>query len=68
VSETLRRNLNLVQARDILISAHGYDEMAEDSILAAGLIAGVAAAVVVEDYPRVSEGTVYSCPPTGPER
>lgn len=56
MSETLRRVINLVQARDVLISAHGYDEIAEDSILADELIDGVAAAVIVEDYPEYAKG------------
>lgn len=56
MSDTLRRIITLVQAGDILISAHGYDEMAEDSILAGELIDGVAAAVVVEDYPEYPKG------------
>ncbi len=34
MSETLRRVLELVPNRDMRISAHGYDEMAEDGILA----------------------------------
>ena len=34
MSDTLRRIITLVQAGDILISAHGYDEMVEDSIIA----------------------------------
>ena len=56
MSDTLRRIITLVQAGDILISAHGYDEMVEDSILAGELIDGVAAAVVVEDYPEYPKG------------
>jgi hypothetical protein len=56
VSVTLRRVINLVQARDVLISAHGYDEMAEDGILASDVIDGVATAVLVEDYPDYPKG------------
>ena len=47
MSDTLRRIADLVQGGDIQISAHGYDEMAEDGILADEVIDGVAAAVVV---------------------
>jgi hypothetical protein len=64
VSDTLRRVAELVRARDVLISARGYDEMAEDSILASDVIDGVAAAVLVEDYPDYPKGR----PATGPER
>lgn len=56
MSDTLRRIISLVQTGDVLISAHGYDEIAEDSILVGELIDGVAAAVVVEDYPEYPKG------------
>ncbi len=54
--ETLRRVVDLVQRGEGRISAHGYDEMAEDGILAGEVFGGVAAAVVVEDYPEYSKG------------
>ena len=38
------------------VSAHGYDEMAEEGILAGEVIEGVGAAVVVEDYPEYAKG------------
>ncbi|MEK6712418.1 MAG: DUF4258 domain-containing protein [Nitrospinota bacterium] len=56
MSDTLRLIIGLVQRGDVLISAHGYDEMAEDGILAGEVFEGVAAAVVVEDYPEFSKG------------
>jgi hypothetical protein len=56
MSDTLRRIVDLVQRGEVRISAHGYDEMAEDGILAGEVIDGVAAAVVVEDYPEYSKG------------
>ena len=55
--DILRRIADLVQRGEVLISAHGYDEMAEDGILAAEVIDGVATAVVVEDYPEYSKGS-----------
>ncbi|MGH7309524.1 MAG: hypothetical protein ACREK6_12580 [Candidatus Rokuibacteriota bacterium] len=51
MSETLARILDLVRAGEVRISAHGYDEIAEDGILAGEVIDGVEAAVVIEDYP-----------------
>jgi hypothetical protein len=39
-----------------VISVHGYDEMAEDGILAEEAIEGVTAATMVEDYPDYSKG------------
>ncbi len=49
VSDTLRTIAALVQRGEVRISAHGYDEMAEDGILAGEAIDGVMDAVVVED-------------------
>lgn len=46
----------LVDARDILISDHGYDELAVDDISVREVIAGVGKAVVVENYPEYPKG------------
>ena len=56
MSETLRQVVGLIRDGQVLISAHGYDEMAEDGILAAETIEGAATAVVVEDYPEYERG------------
>jgi hypothetical protein len=56
MSDTLRRVVELVRGGEVRISAHGYDEMAEDDILAGEAINGVGAAVVVEDYPDFPKG------------
>jgi hypothetical protein len=56
VSDTLRTVAVLVQRGEVLISAHGYDELAEDGILAGEAIDGVTDAVAVEDYPDYSKG------------
>ncbi|WP_082364267.1 DUF4258 domain-containing protein [Rhodopseudomonas sp. AAP120] len=51
MSETLRRVQSLVSAGDYLVSRHGFRELANDGILAEDVIAGLPAAMVVEDYP-----------------
>lgn len=56
MSETLRLVVGLIENGDVRISAHGYDEMAEDGILAREVLDGVQAAVVVEDDPKYAKG------------
>jgi hypothetical protein len=52
MSETLRRVQSLVQAGDYIISRHGFRELANDDISSDDVIAGVMAAILVEDYPE----------------
>ncbi len=56
MSETLRLVAGLIENGDVWISAHGYDELAADGILAGEVIDGAQAAVVVEDYPTYAKG------------
>jgi len=56
MSETLAGIVDLVRAGEVRVSAHGYDELAEDGILAGEVIAGIAPAVVIEDYPDYHKG------------
>jgi hypothetical protein len=50
MSETLRRVQTLVLAGDVHVSEHGYEELREDAILIDDAVAGVATAILVEDY------------------
>jgi hypothetical protein len=56
MSQTLVRIVDLVRAGEVRISAHGYDEIAEDGILAGEVIDGIEAGVVIEDYPAYPKG------------
>jgi hypothetical protein len=51
MSETLRRVQALVAGNDYIISRHGFRELAADDIVAQDAVAGVPAAMLVEDYP-----------------
>jgi hypothetical protein len=56
VNETFERVLDLVNRKEVMISDHGYDELAADGIFVSDVIATVADAVVVEDYPDYPKG------------
>jgi hypothetical protein len=56
MSDTLSRVQALVALGQARISAHGYDELAADDIFVDEVIAGVTAAVVVEEYPHSVRG------------
>jgi hypothetical protein len=46
----------LVARDDVLVSVHGYEELAADDILARDAINGIAAAAVIEEYPTYAKG------------
>jgi len=56
MSEIYRKIISLVKEGNILISDHGYDEMAEDGILARDIIFGIEKSILVEDYPDYPKG------------
>ena len=56
MSQTLQLVIDLATRQDVMISDHGYDELAEDGILITDVMAGVADAVVIEDYPEYHKG------------
>jgi hypothetical protein len=56
MSATLGRILQLVAQGEVRISEHGYDELAQDGILAEEVVAGVEEAQVIEDYPDYPKG------------
>jgi hypothetical protein len=56
MSETLNQIQRLVAKADILVSDHGYDELATDDILIQDVIDGVNDAAVIEDYPNFHKG------------
>ena len=48
--------LRLAAVGKLRISEHGYDELAEDGLFARELVAGLASASVIEDYPKFAKG------------
>jgi hypothetical protein len=56
LSDTLERVRALVSRGDVEVSRHGLQELDADDILLADAVAGVAGALVVEDYPDFHKG------------
>ena len=56
MSQTFQRIRELVARGDMMISVHGYDELAADGILVRETLASVENAIVVEDYPDYPKG------------
>jgi hypothetical protein len=56
MNDTFRQIVHLVQSGDVKISDHGYDELAADNIFVRDIMATVADAVIVEDYPNYPKG------------
>ena len=56
MSRTFEIVFQLVRQNKILISDHGYDELAADDIFINDIIQGVTNGIVVEDYPNFPKG------------
>jgi hypothetical protein len=56
MSDTLVQIRELIARREVVISEHGYDELANDQILVADVLTGVTSALAVEDYPDHARG------------
>ena len=56
MGQTLDSIRLLVSEGNVRVSEHGYDELADDGLLARELVEGVEAAELIEEYPDYSKG------------
>ena len=56
MSKTFELILDLIKRQDVVISDHGYYELAEDDLFAGEILEGVFEAMVIEDYPDHTKG------------
>jgi hypothetical protein len=56
MSTTFERVCDLAAQRAVRISEHGYDELAQDGLLAGDVVYGVKHGQVIEDYPKYPKG------------
>ena len=56
MSSTLEQIRALAARGEVRISLHGLEELAADAVRARDVVAGVATALVVEDYPDYPKG------------
>ena len=56
MSDFIERVRDLLRARDVRISEHGYDELAEDGLTAREVLGSIQEAVVVEEYLNYAKG------------
>lgn len=55
-NKTFQAIKQLVSRNEVLISNHGYDELAEDRIMVRDVIASLEEGMVLEDYPDFGKG------------
>jgi len=61
LSETFDKIRLHVKAGRVRVSQHGMQELSDDSISLAAVLAGVEKALIVEDYPDHSRGACVLC-------
>lgn len=56
ISNTFENIKKLIDNREVLISSHGYEELAEDDIFVKDIIESIHSSVLLEDYPEFGKG------------
>ena len=56
MSNTLKRIIELVERKEVKISDHGYDKLAENNIFVRDVLLSIKEAIVIEDYPDYPKG------------
>ena len=56
MNETFKKIIELIEKGEVIISNHGYDELAEEGLMVKEIIARVMDGKVVEDYPEHPKG------------
>jgi hypothetical protein len=56
MSQTFQAILRLIERGEVRVSAHGYDELAEDGLFVRDALANIVDTVIVEDYPDYPKG------------
>jgi hypothetical protein len=61
MSQTFQAILQLIERGEVRVSAHGYDELAEDGLFVRDVLVNIVDAVIVEDYPTIRRVHVFWC-------
>ncbi len=56
MSKTFDLILDLIKRRDVVVSDHGYDELAEDDIFIRDILRGASEGTIIEEYPDYPKG------------
>jgi hypothetical protein len=56
MSMTFELILDLIKRQDVVVSDHGYDELAEDDIPVRDILSSAPEATIIEDYPDYPKG------------
>lgn len=58
-SEAFEKVKKLILSGNVRVSEHGYDELANDSLLVREIVSSVESGIAVEDYPNYPKGLQF---------